>query len=154
MNRNLILILTVVAVVGGYFFYVSLTQPEYDIRIFAGRFIGYDGSTLTLNGIFESESDPVPDSFQATQDFTFRVDESTVFEKEIIAWPPDENLKEQRKLSSGSLEDLKSLFGNAVYIKAAFPTSLYKKRDQAVASHLIYRVFAVSPSQPVSIPIQ
>lgn len=151
MNKNLVIILVIAVIVGSYFIY-GLLAPEYNVRTFAGRLIGYEGSALTLNGVFESESGPLPDSLQDEQDFTFRVGDTTIFEKEIITWP-GVDVKEQRQKSAGSLEDLKSLFGNAVYIKATFSVSIHKRDDRVVASHIIYRAFAVPPYSP-AIPSQ
>lgn len=147
--------LTFLIIMGGYYAYIFFNSQN-EVNRFIGRITGLEENTISVFGVFKTESGDVPESLSTAQNFTFRVNESTQIQKETIQWPDDlgilgenfdlKDLPHQRE--PGSLEDLKVFFGkDTVFIEASFPVAINNAQNP-VASTLLYRILSFPISSP------
>ena len=156
--KQALYLFTILVVLGavGYYIY-KLSNPSYEIYQAVGQFTGFEDNSISIRGVFNSKDINAPKDLLAPRDFTFRVDETTKMEREIINWPTTSegwealgenfDLKDlPRKKESGSLENLKGLFGReTIFIQADFSSSIYGVNNP-VASSIVYRL--------ISLPLQ
>lgn len=148
-----VLLIAVVA----YYSFTFLTAPQIDIRKFTGNVISVEGETIKLHGVFYGPSGTIPATLSAERDFSFRVDDATVFRKTTIQLPTPKEIPAKggkfnvqdlhQEKGAGSLADLaNSLSGWAAYVEADFPASILNSQNP-IASYVFYRVLTIPTPQ-------
>lgn len=125
---------------------------------FIGNVVAVEGDTITLHGVFSGPG-TVPEDLLSARDFSFRVDETTRFEKTEIRWPTWEEIAAQGTSSSfdiqdlprtegeGNLDDFKNSFSlnpETIYVEVDFSSSIYNS-ENPTASSVFYQVSVIPP---------
>src|SRR3989344_4766478 len=67
------------------------TQPNYQIFGFTGQVTAIDGQNVTVHGVFDAVPG-LPEGLFVVRDLTFRIDEETLLQKEVVKWPTSEQM--------------------------------------------------------------
>ena len=160
---SLTLLLSLVVTAIGYYYYRPV--DSFDIRVFRGEAKSIKNKTIILNGNFFSSDKAIPEALSTKQDFSFRVDDSTQFEKLETFWPKWEKLasggatsgklkledlpKNQGAASLDQLKEAFSLNPESLYVEAKFADSIYGVRNPIAAS-VYYEVIVMPAPVPLN----
>ena len=164
-KKSLLLALSflVIFAVSYYIFNINSKDisKQFDINKFRGQVISIEGETIKLRGVYVSAVPLDDTNLSSEREFSFRVGESTVFEKLEIRHPAWEELEVIAKAGgtydiadlprfegAGSFADLKKSFSSnsGIVIDADFPVSIIDSRDPVVSS--IFYTIMVIPEAP------
>lgn len=168
-----VVFLSLLAVAGVYYYFTSFNEPESESGIykFTGNIVSIEGETVNLFGVFDGPMETIPEELSSPREFSFRVNESTRFDKLEVKFPTAEELREKygenhvykyniedlpRVAGKGSLGDLNNLFlsnadektgiaGNLI-IEADFADSITDANDP-VAFRVFYEILNMATPQ-------
>lgn len=168
MSKKIVLVIisivfSLLIVAVGFYFPLS-RGDNFDIRKFNGAVVSVDGDVVIMKGFYDSSTGVISqDVLSKERDFSFKVNETTRFEKLDIKWPTWEEVRAAPgghlpfKISelpqsrvAGSLEDinnLNTLNPGVVYMEVDFSESIYNTKNP-VASFVFYKTTNMSPSGP------